>query len=131
MYYEQHKRQLVFSKPVRIGTIGKGGQGERIYSIDGKSVCLSANGGGRGAKTGLYLVDNRIRKLTPLECERLQTLPDNYTKYGLFEDGQVKEMPNAQRYKVIGNGWTVDVIAWIFSFIGYAKGKRTKRKVLC
>ena len=40
--------------PVRVGEFNKGGQGDRIYSIDGKSVCLSANGGGRGAKTGLY-----------------------------------------------------------------------------
>ena len=45
-----------------------------------------------------------VRRLTPLECERLQTLPDNYT------DG----VSDTQRYKCIGNGWTVDVIAWIF-----------------
>jgi DNA-cytosine methyltransferase len=47
------------------------------------------------------------RKLTPVECERLQTLPDNYT-------GGVS---NSQRYKCLGNGWTVDVIAHIFSYI--------------
>ena len=41
------------NKPIRIGTIGKGGQGERVYSVYGKSVTLKANGGGRGAKTGL------------------------------------------------------------------------------
>src|SRR3990167_6011145 len=41
---------------IRIGQIGKGGQGDRIYSPDGKSINLSANGGGRGAKTGLYAV---------------------------------------------------------------------------
>lgn len=46
-----------------------------------------------------------VRKLTPLECERLQTLPDNYT------DG----VSNTQRYKMIGNGWTVDIVAGIFS----------------
>ena len=48
-----------------------------------------------------------IRKLAPIECERLQTLPDNYTE----------GVSNTQRYKAIGNGWTVDVIAHIFSFI--------------
>lgn len=48
------------------------------------------------------------RKLTPIECERLQTLPDDYTS----------GVSNTQRYKMIGNGWTVDVIAHIFSFIG-------------
>lgn len=50
---------------------------------------------------------NEYRKLTPIECERLQTIPDNYTE----------SVSNSQRYKMIGNGWTVDVIAHIFSFI--------------
>ncbi len=94
--------------PVRIGEYGKGGQGQRIYSVIGKSVTLSANGGGQGAKTGLYKIDLPdgnyvIRKLTPIEAERLQTLPDNYTA----------GISNTQRYKCIGNGWTVDVIAHI------------------
>ena len=94
--------------PVRIGHYGKGGQGQRIYSVVGKSVTLSANGGGQGAKTGLYKIDLPdgdyvIRKLTPIEAERLQTLPDNYTA----------GISNTQRYKCIGNGWTVDVIAHI------------------
>lgn len=96
------------SKCVRIGEIGRGGQGERIYSPYGKSVTLTANGGGRGAKTGLYLINNKVRKLTCLEAERLQTLPDNYTAI-------LKS--KTDRYKVIGNGWTVDVIAHIFSFL--------------
>lgn len=94
--------------PIRIGEYGKGGQGQRIYSVYGKSVTLSANGGGQGAKTGLYKIDlpdgdYLIRKLTPVEAERLQTLPDNYTA----------GISNTQRYKCIGNGWTVDVIAHI------------------
>ena len=59
----------------------------------------------------------RVRKLTPLECERLQTIPENYTRYGLFDDGKVKKISDTQRYKMIGNGWTVDIISWIFSFI--------------
>ena len=96
--------------PVRVGHYGKGGQGQRIYSVVGKSVTLSANGGGQGAKTGLYKIDLPdgdyvIRKLTPIEAERLQTLPDNYTA----------GISNTQRYKCIGNGWTVDVIAHILS----------------
>ena len=59
----------------------------------------------------------KIRRLTPIECERLQTLPDNYTKYGLFEDGKVRKISDSQRYKMLGNAFTVDVVAWIFSFI--------------
>ena len=103
--------------PVRVGQYGKGGQGQRIYSVRGKSVTLSANGGGQGAKTGLYKIDLPdgdyiIRKLTPIEAERLQTLPDNYTA----------GISNTQRYKCIGNGWTVDVIAHIFSFLPESEG---------
>ena len=52
------------------------------------------------------LIDGYIRKLTPIECERLQTLPDNYT--------QAEGVTDAQRYKCLGNGWTADVIAHIF-----------------
>lgn len=52
----------------------------------------------------LLLHKGRVRKLTPIECERLQTLPDNYTK----------AVSDAQRYKALGNGWTVGVIAHIF-----------------
>ncbi len=51
--------------------------------------------------------ESGFRRLSPLECERLQTLPDDYTE-GISE---------SQRYKCIGNGWTVDVIAYIFSHI--------------
>lgn len=106
-------------EPIRIGAIGKGGQGERIYSIKGKSVSLSANSGGRGAKTGLYKIDlpdgdYEIRKLHPIECERLQTLPDNYTAYGINNENKIVSISNSQRYKCLGNGWTVDVIAHIF-----------------
>jgi len=51
----------------------------------------------------------RIRRLTPIECERLQGFPDNHTKYGIV-DGEVKEMANTHRYKQCGNAVTVDVV---------------------
>lgn len=54
-----------------------------------------------------YVYDKVIRKLTPIECERLQTLPDNYTEW----------VSDSQRYKMLWNWWTVDVITHIFSFI--------------
>lgn len=54
---------------------------------------------------------NKIRRLTPVEFERLQGLPDNYT----FINGHKFE--DSKRYKSVGNGWTVDVIAHIFSFL--------------
>jgi DNA (cytosine-5)-methyltransferase 3A len=82
-------------------------QGQRVYSPEGKTPTLSANGGGLGAKTGLYEIDGDIRKLTPIECERLQGLPDNYTA----------GVSNTQRYKCCGNAFNVDVVAHILSFI--------------
>lgn len=124
----------------KIGYIGSDSQSNRIYNIHGKSVCLCGDAGGLGAKTGLYalpcltpdrltkrqngrrfkppgskfytltaqdkhgiLTNNFIRKLTPIECERLQTVPDNYTEC----------CTDNQRWKMLGNGWTVDVIAHI------------------
>lgn len=182
---ERHQRTMV-AEPVRIGDIGSDAQAHRIYSSEGKSISLSANGGGQGGGTGLYAipamrvaegtkrgyvgimpgecvdlayensaqrrgramrtksnclttscnfyqycgtadkpiykVENGlieidgnpypikikdgcylIRKLSPVECERLQTMPDNYTA----------GVSDRQRYRQLGNGWTADVIAHI------------------
>jgi site-specific DNA-cytosine methylase len=55
-----------------------------------------------------------FRRLTPLECERVMTLPDNYTKYGI-KDGNVNEISDTGRYRAVGNGWTLEVIKHIFS----------------
>lgn len=101
-------------EPIRIGQIGNGRQAERIYSVYGKSVSIKSTDGGGGAQTGLYKIDLPdgdyiIRKLTPVEAERLQTLPDNYTA----------GISDTQRYKCIGNGWTVDVIAHILGKLNY------------
>ena len=98
----------------QVGHIGNtNSQGQRVYDTDGKSVTLSANGGGGGAKTGLYQTeDTKIRKLTPLECERLQGLPDNYTE----------GVATTHRYRCLGNAFNVDVIAFIVSFIHTAEG---------
>jgi DNA (cytosine-5)-methyltransferase 3A len=54
-----------------------------------------------------YTKDYRIRRLTPVECERLQTVSDNYSAV----------VSDTQRYRMLGNGWTVDVVAYIFSFM--------------
>tara|TARA_R110000822_G_scaffold56923_2_gene143564 strand:- start:134 stop:1039 length:906 start_codon:yes stop_codon:yes gene_type:complete len=76
--------------------------------IRNKSKCVRSGGRGSYDRHEWDSLDkNHTRKLTVLECERLQTLPDNYTNY----------VSNSQRYKMIGNGWTVDVIAHIFKNI--------------
>lgn len=101
------------AQPVRLSQYEKSSaQAQKVYSVKGKSVTLLAGGGGQGGKTGLYKIDLPdgdyiIRKLSPVECERLQT----------FEDGYTSGISNSQRYKCIGNSWTVDVIAYIFSFL--------------
>lgn len=75
---------------------------KRVYSPDGKSPTVNTcQGGNREPKVAQ---DNLTwRKLTPMECERLQTVPDNYTNH----------VSNTQRYKMLGNGWTVEVIKHI------------------
>lgn len=149
-------RKTCVAEPVRIGTIENDAKNQtfdsqqyRVYSPDAKSVTLCGNGGGLGAKTGLYAVpvipDGKgqfvikaaggkeipvyevrggritikgkeypikladgfyiIRKLTVTECKRLQTVPDTYAF----------PVSDTQAYKMLGNGWTVDVIAHIMS----------------
>jgi len=93
--------------PSQVGKINKGGQGERIYSIHTVGITLSAHGGGAAAKTGTYLVDGKVRKLTPKECLRMQGFPDN------FKLPQRKNMA----YKQLGNSVSVPVIRSIFKEI--------------
>ena len=135
------------AQTIRLGDIATSAQAHRVYSPYGKSVNITANGGGQGGKTGLYMcpidlaeytlekdkyhvvengkIETRygvqdidlpdgayvIRKLKPVECERLQTLPDGYTE----------GIPNSQRYKCLGNGWTAEVIKFILSHIDAPK----------
>jgi len=76
----------------------------RVYHPEGKAPTLTTmQGGHRQPKVSLS--DTTWRKLTPLECERLQTVPEGYTNH----------VSNTQRYKMLGNGWTVDVISHIFN----------------
>jgi DNA-cytosine methyltransferase len=140
-YFEKHRRQLVFSKDgmCHVGDAGisdKYAYVNRVYHPSGKGPSLVASDGGhlqpkilqkgRGFnKGGLKAQDGKTptistsswqhnnhltydegmtwRKLTPLECERLQTVPEGYTDH----------VSNTQRYKMLGNGWTVDVVSHI------------------
>ena len=79
---------------------------KRVYSHASKSPTLTGMGGGH-QQPKVAIDGEHWRKLTPIECERLQTFPDNYTA----------GVSNTQRYKQLGNSWTVDVIAHIFSFL--------------
>ncbi len=142
-YFEKHRRQLVFSKDelCHVGDADLKGNDsiKRVYHPEGKSPTLTTMGGGHRepkvlcvAWRGRYVVDGKRqdsktntlttvqkdnnvvdvenlkwRKLTPLECERLQTFPDGYTDI----------LSNTQRYKTLGNAFTVDVIVHILNQI--------------
>jgi DNA (cytosine-5)-methyltransferase 1 len=94
-------------KPIRIGTVNKGGQGERIYSPLGHAITLSAYGGGVGAKTGLYQIDNIIRRLSPDECRRIT---------GFSEDFKLHPKPTIS-YRQFGNSVVVNVLKAILQQI--------------
>jgi site-specific DNA-cytosine methylase len=158
MYYEKARRQIVYVDGQRCnksGVLSKGcrqvGEADlkgydiikRVYSRWGKSPTLTTmQGGWRMPKVECdnwinqttLLKDNADvdelfwRALTPLECERLQTLPDEWTQYGDFYEYEELKMPyetvthrvrktkrisNSQRYKMIGNGFTRAVISHI------------------
>jgi DNA (cytosine-5)-methyltransferase 3A len=81
--------------------------GCRVYDLYGKAKTLCSQAGAGGAKAGLYYVDGVVKNLRVSGAEKLQTLPVGYTKVVKPETG----------ISLCGNGWTVDVIAWILSHI--------------
>lgn len=98
------------AKPIRIGTINKGGQGDRIYSPLGHAITLSAEGGGAGSKTGAYLINGYVRKLSPRECARVQGFPEEFI---------ISEKTN-QAYKQFGNSVALPVLKYIVRCIDKA-----------
>ena len=130
---------------IQIGIVGKDSEATRIYDPNGIARTIK-NGGGMGAKTGLYAIgytrdksgkkrknhlnkesfgtvkqqsgnqeqyvleNSKIRRLTPVECERLQGFPDEWTKYGIDDHGKKIKISDSQRYKMTGNAVTVNVI---------------------
>jgi len=98
----------IINKCIQVGEADLKGHDiiKRVYSPKGKAPTLTTMGGGH--REPKVIVDELTwRKLTPLECERLQTVPDGYTE----------GVSNTQRYKMLGNGWTVDVVAHILKGI--------------
>lgn len=83
---------------------------KEVYNLNGKCSTLTTCAGGNLQKK--VYQDGRCRKLTPLEYERLQNVPDNYTAI----------VADTNRYNMLGNGWTVDVIAHIFKGLKEMKG---------
>lgn len=92
------------NKPVQIGIINKGGQGERIYHELGHAITFSANGGGIASKTGAYLINGKIRKLTPRECARIMGFPEDFKI----------PVTDAQAYRQFGNTVAIPVVKVVF-----------------
>ena len=99
------------NKPIQIGIVNKGGQGERIYDPAGHAITLSAYGGGVGSKTGLYKVGNVIRKLSTRECARVQ---------GFGEDFKIISN-QSQAYKQFGNSVAINVLKEILKQLSNTK----------
>lgn len=115
-YFFKNQGQIVYKATMLSNIYGGFGENKpRVYLNKNVNVRTSTGGGyipsliinNVEIKFDLNNIKDIIRKVTPLECERLQTIPDNYT-YGIS---------NTQRYKCIGNGWTVDMIAHILSYL--------------
>lgn len=95
------------NKPIQIGKVGKGGQGERIYHPIGHAITLSAYGGGVGSKTGLYWVNGIVRKLSVRECARILGFDD---KFQIISS-------QSQAYQQFGNSVAVNVLKAIIAQI--------------
>lgn len=91
---------------IRVGVIGNGGQGERIYSPKGHAVTQSAHGGGWGAKTGLYHTPQGVRKLTLLEAKRVMGFPDTH----IISKGN-------QGYQQLGNAVVPAMIGHVYDSV--------------
>jgi DNA (cytosine-5)-methyltransferase 3A len=90
------------------GTLRTHKDGEGFREVkSGKGATIPARAREDGSGQNIVSINSQIRRLTPIECERLQTVKDGYTNH----------VSDSQRYKMLGNGWTVDVIAYIFSYI--------------
>jgi DNA (cytosine-5)-methyltransferase 3A len=90
---------IVHNLMPRSSKTGKGGTGP-LSREDGKTYCLDTG------NTNAIESQTRIRRLTPTECERLQTVPNGYTNH----------VSDSQRYRMLGNGWTIDVIVHILNY---------------
>lgn len=103
---------LIYPELMAIG----GTQEHQHWRNDGLSPTLTQAMGTGGGQTPMVAVTDhrRIRRLTPIECERLQGLPDDYTKFGRYGD-EIKEVSDTQRYKGLGNAFTVNVIEAIIT----------------
>lgn len=113
IYKEYNPTKNIFNeidlpnKPIQIGKVNKGGQGERIYHPSGHAITLSAYGGGVGSKTGLYKINGVIRKLSPRECARVQGFPEDF----------ILPKSTTEAQKQFGNSVSINTLQFILKEI--------------
>ena len=107
-YFEKSSRQIAFTDREKSHCIDanyfKGGNLKSDFEKHRRQLVFNYNPAS---------IVTRWRKLTPLECERLQTVPDKYTKCGQKENGDIVEISNTQRYKMLGNGFNIATVTHI------------------
>lgn len=133
------------AEPIRIGDIGSSSQAHRVYSCEGKSVNIVANGGGQGAKTGLYAVpiaskQNERKNVYEVKNGLIGIKEKSYPirlrdgfyiirkltvneccRLQTLPDNYCKAVSSSQAYKGLGNGWTAEVIIHILSSLNIPK----------
>lgn len=101
-------RVIINNDEVLSGTFRTHKDGEGFREVkSGKAATIPARAREDGSGQNVAMIGKKIRRLTPIECERLQTVSDNYTE----------GVSDTQRYRMLGNGWTVDVIAHILKYM--------------
>ena len=96
--FKKHQQDIVYSEQGIMGSLPAGTHGSTSHH------------------TKTLLNNGEIRRLTPIECERLQGFPDNWTKYGINENGNKIEISDTQRYKQVGNAVSTNVIKAIANY---------------
>lgn len=91
------------------GTMYSNEQLRRVYSPLGKSPNVDTQGGGH-REIKVITSETTYRKLTPTECARLQTFEDDYCNYGINEKGETVKISDTQKYKMLGNSWTIEMV---------------------
>lgn len=95
------------SKPIQIGKVHYGGQGDRIYSPYGHAITLSSHGGGNFSKTGGYYINGQVRRLSPRECARIMGFPETF----------IIHEKDVRAYEQFGNSVVIPVLEAIFKNI--------------
>ena len=131
-------RRTCVATPIKLGEVNGGGQGNRIYSVNGKAITLAAGSGGMGSHTGLYAIpieEGKAQKIYEVKDGLININGNDFPiklqdglyairKLTVTEAARLQTMPDdycqavsdTQAYKALGNGWTAEVIIYLLSY---------------